>query len=256
MMRIPADLRDELRRVIALRIYATVHSMPSMSKAEQEDLMASMYHGTNGKASQMRLLVDGVKPYNMLYDEVEDIVEDPNATGVLGTSTKILKPEFSPAKDADRLYIAGSHITTKLLERMTLDDNSVLCTGAYLYRQAIRAMASIRKAIAEAKKLVDEEGKPLMSGHSTEDVLKAVVDKVYEQIGKSGNSSATSSPNDDDDDDESKKKKWFHGYIAFVLFGPLAPKENRLDIFCTGDPEGEGINGRAAQRPGKQKRDV
>ena len=89
--------------------------------------------------------------------------------------------------------------------------------------------------------LVNDDRKSLDTlGHSREGVIKAILDKVYE-IKKGGNSRATSCPVPDDDD-ESKKKKWFHGYIAFVLFGLLAPKENHLHIFCTGNPEAEGIN--------------
>ena len=68
-----------------------------------------------------RLLIKGTKPaYDMLYDEVDNIMEDPDETGV-GTSTKILKAEFNP-KD-DHLFIAGLRMITaeNILECMTYE---------------------------------------------------------------------------------------------------------------------------------------
>ena len=44
--------------MIALKIYAKVHSMQSMTKAEQEDLVESMYQGMNGEIQKVKVSMD------------------------------------------------------------------------------------------------------------------------------------------------------------------------------------------------------
>lgn len=80
--RLPAALRDELRRTLAVKCYDSVCGMPSMKVSEQHLWMFQLYHG-DGKdgISNVDLLCKGQRPYQDLFEQVETgNVVDPNAT--------------------------------------------------------------------------------------------------------------------------------------------------------------------------------
>ena len=245
----PTLVRDELRRAAALYLLNGVHSKPGMKKQQQEAEMGLRWKGEGEIDSHSEKLYEGKGPYTGLYERDSDGVLDPS-------KPLYLKPEFTSSPE--QTLVVGRDITQQVLLKTSFTGTD-LVGGPYLYRNAQRAMTNIRKALALATPLVDEDGNPKESGKTRDSVLQEILLKF--------NSGAkTDDPIGDDDEDgeddnsdeattasapqvNSKNPKgWFPGYFAFVLWGPLAPKEDRLDLFSINDPKGRGVKGRANHR--------
>ena len=93
--RLPATLRDELRRTLAIKCYNTICGMSSMKVSEQHLWMFRLYHGDQGDGiSNLDLLCKGESPYDDLFKHVKTgNVVNPNATQA--ASLKQLKCMYS-----------------------------------------------------------------------------------------------------------------------------------------------------------------
>jgi len=128
-----------------------------------------------------------------------------------------------------------------------------LVTGRTLRELSATALRNIKKAYAICEPMIDEHGHPLHSGTTIEEIQESVLQQMY--ILNHGNATGDEEPDDDNVDAAntksttnvadpgtstpalpSKKSKWiFTGWMAFVMWGPLAPENQRLDIFRIGD---------------------
>ena len=114
----------------------------------------------------------------------------------------------------------------------------------------------LKKAVAIALPMLKPDGTPKESGKPLEDVLEAVRWRMWltEKLASWKSTSVVHSvdeeskdSSDDDSADPARLKEedcpddWiFHGWMAFVLYGPTAPKERRIDLLLLADPPTDG----------------
>ena len=132
-----------------------------------------------------------------------------------------------------------------------------LLQGPSVLELAKKALACVRKATSFLSSLVDEDGKPKESSKMIEDVVDEMLESMYqflrgkqfveaEDDGKEAESSDVEEEEDTpttnhevaaNDSLPARKRDWmFHGYMSVLLFGPLAPKQDRLSFFFHDDP--------------------
>jgi hypothetical protein len=115
---------------------------------------------------------------------------------------------------------------------------------------------------------VNDDGTPKETGNRTiEEICELLLDDMYEFLkGKqnlddekaedSGTEDLELNEDAGEDTTTGRPANWvFHGYMAFVLFGPLATESRRLNFFLNGDPPAWNKKsfGRAAYRKKEQK---
>jgi hypothetical protein len=261
--RLPAELRNEIRRTAALKGLAYVYSRKTMSQKDIISILFDCYHGNDKKgiASQVEQIVAASPPFNILYDKsLQPIVSDSVSLSSSSTSQYI---RYTLKKDltlTDTPYQAGREITRDVLEKVSFKTNSAILTGRTILKLGNGCLRTIKKAIAIALPLVDSEGNPVHSGTTIEDVKEKVLNEMYAQLkGKSSFDDEVeilTTGGDDDGEavtssDGKRPAGWyFHGWMAFLLYGPLAPVCQRIPLLEVGDSKGDnGKNsGRAAQR--------
>ena len=111
----------------------------------------------------------------------------------------------------------------------------------------------MKKMLAVSKKYLKDDGSPKESGKTREDVIKMILDDTYKSL--KGTSSVSPSSSEDPEEteaiDEAEKKEktpsspdirpsgWFPaGWMAFLLWGPLVEKRQRMDLICNADHQG------------------
>jgi hypothetical protein len=144
--------------------------------------------------------------------------------------------------------------------------------GRALYDLAYITLRNLRKASARVQKYIKVDGTPNASGHSKDNVVRLLLDDMYLQLkGKSSMGEADLSDNESEENDgteendetdaidgtsEKPPSSWpFPGFMTFMLFGPMAPEEQRIDFFLIKDPKKEVKKsyGRVAMREDKKK---
>ena len=246
--RLPASIRDELLRLVGLKCFDVLFRRDSMKVSEQWDLMFDLFHGNqnNGTISNVALLVEGGKIFEELFEYSNHRVVNRNMTA--DSPAKQLKYRFCRKTDP---YVLEKHITVESLSRVNYHNKSLIL-GRTLYNNAKQVLGTVRKACAIAGRLVDEDGVPLESGKTQDDVIEEMLGDMYNllkgkksieiEIDGDDPSSETdelpsSGCNDDSisnvgTEDERPLTWFFYGFMAVILFGPLAPKEHRLSFFC------------------------
>ena len=146
--RLPAALRDELRRTIAIKCYDTIYSMPSMKVSEQHSRMYKLYHGDNNNIdaiSNLDLFCKGLSPFDNLFDDAElTNIVDGNAANTVPTQLKELKMLYSRK---DKRYLLPTDINKEILEQRDFT-HKTLITGRQLLETAKRSLNNIKKACA------------------------------------------------------------------------------------------------------------
>jgi hypothetical protein len=237
--RLPADLRNEIRRTLSLKGLANVYSKTQMSQKSIASLMEDIYHGNEKKGimSHVDQFVKGSRPFAELFDVVNDAVTDNMSTASSQSVSRfILKGELLCT---DTPYQVGRDITKEVLERTAFKKGSPLITGRTLFKLANNSLRTIRKAISIAVQLVDSEGQPKHSGTSLDDVKALVLDEMYMMM--KGKCSLDDCLDDDEEQvadvaatpDKRPEGWFFHGWMAFLLYGPLAPVCNRMALLET-----------------------
>jgi hypothetical protein len=64
--KVSARVRDELRSVAAVYVYAAIHNKGSMQQKDQEKLMENMFHGSKTHVSHKKMLCEGDGTYDSL----------------------------------------------------------------------------------------------------------------------------------------------------------------------------------------------
>jgi hypothetical protein len=265
--RIKAELRNELRRLGALKGLDYVYSKGKMGVADLRLLMFKIFHGdiAEGIASNAQMITEGTGDFAALYNAEMIAVTDPDQSSTNLDTTGLsltLKTELSRS---DVPVVAGKQITVQVLAKTNFN-NGVQVTGRTLKRGADEALKTIKKAVAFVLPLLNDDGSPIQSGMTVDDIDAKVLDFMFCLLkGKNSVDDAEEDEAEDDVEAESEEQgegeasasrplDWFfHGWIAFKLFGPMAPQEKRLLLLAAGDPYlAEGVpktsNGRAAHK--------
>lgn len=244
---LPAKVRNELRRLAAINILHYIYSHPPMKKISMETLMFQCYHGdaTKGIISHIDMLLRGEGPYSALY--LRETAEQQSSSS--SSSCLVLKPDFHRSC---KTFIAGKNINQHVMEHSSFKKSSPLVTGRCLLEQANNGLANIKKAYSIALTLLDEKGYPKQSRNTKDDVLASVLDEMY--ILLKGKASLEDEEEEDEGSNETpenstRPESWlFYGYTAFVLFGPLAPNDYRIDLLNSRDSTDKKTSGRAVSQ--------
>ena len=282
--RLPAILRDELRRVVALKCFDVLFRRDRLKISEQRDLVYDMFHGNERRnvISICDQLCSGDDIFADLYEDRTDIVLSRQSTGS-NEPTQQLRMLYSRR---EKSYLMTSHINLKILSEKDFKTQTLI-TGRTIHNQARKTLGTVRKACAVLKQYVKEDGTPKFSGDTIEDVVNKLLDDMYEQLkGKSAleiendvdpesiksgstleeENSEVEEENDANSDNNSvasstiqRPTNWmFHGFMACLLFGPMARPEKRLSFFMTADPlpKDKKNYSRAAAREQKRKNEA
>ena len=267
--RLPASIRDELRRLVGLKCLDVLFRRDSMKVSEQWDLMFDLFHGNQntGTISNVSLLVGAEEAFEDLFEYSNHPVVNRNSTA--DSPVKQLKYRFCRRLQP---MVLEKQITVEILSRANYRNKSLLL-GRTLYNNAKDVLTTVRKACAFAARLVDEDGVPVESGKTQDDVIEEMLSDMYRLLkGKKSSeveededptSESEELPTGSNDDsvvdkngDDDRPASWFfHGFMAVLLFGPLAPKEQRLSFFFSSDPlpADKKSFGRAAARAERKK---
>ena len=279
--RLPAIIRDELRRVVALKCFDTLFRRDSLKVSEQQKLLFNLFHGNEKRniISTVHQLCTAQEIFSEMFEERSDIVLS-RQTGATEEATLQLRMLYSRR---EKSFLLGSnyHINTDVLSNKDYK-NSTLITGRTILGQAKNTLSTVRKACSVLGGLVKEDGTPKFSGDTIEDVVNKMLDQMYELL--KGKSQAEEADDDDPkkttaeeecseaeeevEDPQSgdsqpsnsseRPTNWmFHGFMAVLLFGPMAAPEKRLSFFLNSDPLPQDRKNfsRAASREQKRKRD-
>mmetsp|Transcript_2097 Transcript_2097/g.3084 ORF Transcript_2097/g.3084 Transcript_2097/m.3084 type:complete len:458 (+) Transcript_2097:61-1434(+) len=248
---LPAVLRTEMRRTIALKSFSKVY--PKNAKlAQQHQCIEDDFHGnkSSGAISQKDMLCHGEGVYSEMFVPVQASSNE--------NSLK-LKSLYSRSVVS---YFSGKEITSEVLERKFFKGKELM-KGRALYDLAAQSLRTIRRACVKVKKYINEDGSIKESNRTIYDVATLILDDMYEELkgrnqiydveddesdkkegeckDKDGDTVNNDSNNHEregaikvPDGDFSAKRRpeeWmFAGYMAFMLFGPLAPYERRIDF--------------------------
>jgi len=272
---LPAVLRTEMRRTIALNSFSRVYPK-NVKLAHQHQCIEDQFHGNPARdiTPQKDMLCRGEGVYAEMF-----VLTENNAN----VRSLKLKSLYSRSIVP---YISGKEITSEVLERKFFKGKEPM-KGRALYDLAQQSLRTIRRACAKVKRLLNEDGTIKEKGKTVYDVATCILDEMYEEL-KGRNQ--IYDVDVDADDDESKKDgeeshkdnhdgtednsdeshvnvdnsdtgtkesdlkttpdfacsdfsarrrpdEWmFAGYMAFMLFGPMAPPERRIDFFKLKDP--------------------
>jgi hypothetical protein len=214
--------------------------------------------------SMVDLLMTGKGQFSGLYD-TDDLVINAATNEERNEGVQlILKPSMS--RHFKKRLTVGDEITKALIEQACLTRKGLL-TGRTLKKQADAVLRNGKKALSIAVKYLDKEGKP-PSGTTIEDYENHILDGMFKLLSGKFDLQGEKESNDNDDNDNEggdeedgagggRKASWmFHGWIAFLLTGPMAPKEYQSDLWAEKDVEptpGEGKKS-AVELPNAKKR--
>lgn len=109
---------------------------------------------------------------------------------------------------------------------------------------------------------MNEDGQPIDSGHSDEDIHNKVLDHMFKEFnGKvddvDGPTKKTESENDESNNIVSMRPtNWFFpGWSCLLLFGPTAPRNQRVHLLCTKEDKVSG-NTKKNGRNAAQKKEI
>ena len=143
--RLPAIIRDELRRVVALKCFDTLFRRDSCKITEQRDLMYDMFHGNQRRniISVCDQLCHGEGIYGGLFEDRTDVILSRQGTGT-DEPTLQLKMLYSRR---EKSYLLGenAHINMKILAEKDYK-SSTLLTGRTIHSQAKKTLTTVRKA--------------------------------------------------------------------------------------------------------------
>jgi hypothetical protein len=156
-----------------------------------------------------------------------------------------LRDEFTRIQD--RKFVVGTHITRHILSQKTFTKNEVV-TGRTLHATVREVRENVRKAHAFLVTVTNDDGTPLRSGTTRDDIIAQLLQHMYKEIVTKGggdkhqpieidtiveidddreNTTTPStdsdvSPETTDDDDTPPPGWFFRGFYTVLLFGRLA----------------------------------
>lgn len=254
----------EMQRAAALAAYELVCDKKGMNAKAQKDQMFKDYHGIGGpnKMGLLEQMLTGSNQFSGLYDRTDLVNNDDSNRDRTEPMNLVLKPSMH--REFENTHMVDGTITRKLLQRATLNKPGLIA-GRTLYTQAKDAERNGKKAYACAEKWFQANGNN-PSGTRLEDYHQDLLDGMYADLEgiegtDSDDDSETVSVSDDTEEETTvsnaktgeRPAGWmWHGYMAFMLFGPHVEKTYQSNLFNTKDPivpeGGKKENGRASQR--------
>ena len=182
VVKLPKNIRDELRMTVALRAYSKIKCGTGKKKKLQELEMSRFFHGlAPNYPSQIKLLADASYTYACLYDE--ELLPATKKNDSTTTTTQLtLKSIILPGTLTK--YQARIDITHLDLEKR-LRTGKELISGRKLLMMAKEGTKQYKKALSYCAHRWDlKTGTPLDSGHTVEDVIEYVRCKMYNHLQK------------------------------------------------------------------------
>ena len=145
---LPRDVRDELRRVLAVRCFDMVCKKSSMKQSQQEDLMFRHCHGDTNRniISQLNLLLAAEEPCKDLFEPIASNVVDAS-TSVSAATMKLKRVHLQGLADEDGTFRLGEEINDSVMRRTTFKDEAIV-SGRNLLSLAKSTLAQTKKALA------------------------------------------------------------------------------------------------------------
>eukprot|EP00521_Asterionellopsis_glacialis_P008725 CAMPEP_0195285788 /NCGR_PEP_ID=MMETSP0707-20130614/3498_1 /TAXON_ID=33640 /ORGANISM="Asterionellopsis glacialis, Strain CCMP134" /LENGTH=402 /DNA_ID=CAMNT_0040345337 /DNA_START=29 /DNA_END=1237 /DNA_ORIENTATION=- len=247
----PAKVRDEIRRTISVVCLASLYEKGCLKRDQQLKWMFELFHGKKETktVSYIEQFLQGEGLFKGCYDSEKAFL-----------SKKYLRIDTPLEVSAEDLEFK-SYTSRIVISGRALHDAAKLC------------LKNMKKAASCAASYLDDAGNPKESGKTQVDVCEQVLDDMWALVedntvvisnektnnnasSDTGNDSASALDTETDSEGESngglksttkscdavgtRPRNWyFHGYMAFVLFGPF--KENRdndrfLDFLLKDDP--------------------
>ena len=236
--------------------------------------MSKFYHGQEpNNPSQIKLLANAHINFCELFDEVDAVATSKKDD--IGTAKKyMLKPELT--RDTMRNYYSDVDITYTDLDEKNRT-GSLLITGHNLLDMAIRGAKNYKKALAFCAEKYDMDKTEVKHlGDTVDDVIEHVRIQMYKLLVKKGKTDEFDVDSEGDeigdkDDSESKENDneeessgdkstesdvlevipsdyIFPSFIVFVIWGPFAQPDNRLEILLIDDKDKSKKEGTWAQQ--------
>jgi hypothetical protein len=265
-MTIPAPIRDELRKAMAIHALYKLYRKGQMKLKDQHAFLEEVFHGNNktGVVSQVYQVVNGLPPFNLLYTTQTELVVNANIDSSTNIKSLVLRNDLS---QSESVLIAGRDITQIVLERTSFTGPSLM-KGRKLLNDANNAFRHIRKALAILHQMpeVSFVGNEIQynSGVSVEEVKEKLLDGMYDLLNNKPAEPGINNEVDGEGDDDTsvvistrnpsptRPKGWlFPGWMALIMFGPFAESRNRLDLIeiaDNGEENKAGNNSRKALR--------
>ena len=241
-----------------------------MTVKEQRSFMFDLFHGNSksGIVPNVQQLIAREEPYDRLFQQ-----RDENIVRNNDNRKHHLWPSLTRG---EKNFYIDKHITLEEVLSQRDYKSKELLQGRTIHNHARTTLANVRKACSLVKDLLKEDGTPVKSGETIEDVMETMLEEMYAMLNGKKNveeegvvriadddvsdgedvvGTNPSGVTDSNRNDERPASWFFHGFMAVLLFGPLAPKEQRLSFFFSSDPlpADKKSFGRAAARAERKK---
>jgi hypothetical protein len=226
-----------------------------------------------GYVSQIYQIIGRLCPFDDQFERKTDVVTASSNVSISSSTTLTLKKEVSRSE----LSISVRRDITKgILERTSFKEDSVLISGQTLYAIEKGCLMTIRKALACLSNLAEVEaihskGITHKSGVTEGKGKELLLDEMFKLL--KGKASLDDEPKDcaedstddhkpaaynegdtENNNDQRPSNCFFHGGIAFNLFGPFAPTKRWFLLLEIGKNKNNNKNNCQEQLHKLQKR--
>jgi hypothetical protein len=248
-----ADLRNVLRRTAAIAGVLFVYKKGQMPQRAIFQCLDESFHGNieKGYVSQSDQIIGGLSPFDELFAKSTNVITASANTSIVNGTTLVLKQELS---QSDQIIAVGRDINKGILERISFKEDSVLISGCTLYKMGKCCLRTICKALACLSNLPEIEamhsqGITYKSGVTEDEVKERLLDEMYalddepEDISEDvtdDNKPYDEEVNNSDSNFDKRPTTWFfHGWMAFNLFGSFVPTKRRFLLLEFGKNEND-----------------
>lgn len=231
-----AKILKECQNTICFVCYEILMQQNGMTELQQNTFMQNLYRGSNDPnvINQSLAFVEGQGNYASMFD-----------IDTLDGGLKVLKNELT--QDAASLYFVSKYesdvddskkkktITLRLLNAKA-PCSTELFTGRTMKDSGMKVLSHCRLAMSFGAQFLDANGN-LPSGKNCQDYYDFVLDEMYKKQIHDDKARKISDARKRAEILATKRPKhWtFHGWMSFVLFGPLASDESiRSELMRTG----------------------
>lgn len=190
----------------------------TMKQKELEILMEDMF-AESKKINQINhadLFVVGHGRFEKCFN-----VGDDNSLIIHPELTQEPHQVFIVKKDEEEGYNEKNVITVQMLRRKTLKSSEPL-SRSNIRSNAVKALKFCKLAMTAGKKYLDSNGN-LPSGFNRQDYFDKVLDEMYKQHLNTKAEEIADGKEREKLRSQTRKPGWvFDGFMAFVMFGPLA----------------------------------
>ena len=165
--RLPRDMRDELRRTIAIVCYENVSIQKTMKRADIKKNLFDMFHGKGMEVvSQVDQFLTGRGIYKEMFDSATITTVTDSSVSPASNTILSLKERYNSLRNTK--LILGTIINREILVRANFRSTD-LCSGRFLYEQILMLQRNYKKALSFALKKVDDNGNTIESGTTLDD---------------------------------------------------------------------------------------